>query len=86
MGVFGNGTDIAILENCNSRSDNYSYLGLSSSSFEIPKVQDTYAYLAGSRDFKVLEYEVFKLIWEIWFDKIFKMNLLFKKYFSNIFL
>ena len=44
MGIFGSGNgfygsgDIVIQDNCNSRSDNGSYLGSSLSSFEIPNV------------------------------------------------
>ena len=75
MGVFGYGGDIAIQDNCNSRSDNLSNLGNSSSSFEKPNVDEPDEYLAGSRKFKVCEYEVFRLIWEIWFDVIIKNKL-----------
>ena len=75
MGVFGNGNDILIYDNCNSRSNNYSNLGNLISSFEIPNVQAPSAYLAGSNTFKVCEYEVFRLIWEIWFDVIIKNKL-----------
>ena len=74
MGIFGYGHDIVIKDNCNV-SDNSSDLGNSRSSFETPNVQQPDAYLAGSFDFKVCEYEVFRLIWEIWFDKVIKNKL-----------
>ena len=85
MGLFGNGyygnVDIAIQHNCNKHSNNFSDLGNQYSSFEIPNVQQPNAYLAGSRYFKVCEYEVFRLIWEMWFDVIIKNKLKFKNTF-----
>ena len=64
MGEFG-GCDLVINDNCNINHNNHSFLGCKESSFDFeseikyPFSQD---YLAGSKNFRVIEYEVFKVV------------------------
>eukprot|EP00347_Sterkiella_histriomuscorum_P004925 403358553 len=63
MCAFGGGSDIAILDNCDKNTKNYSCLGYT---YEPPNgykdgTEEAYSYLAGEHNFKVLEIEVYQL-------------------------
>ncbi len=62
MGVFGDGTDLIIFDNCDWNKNSGSNYGSSTSSFEILNIQEHNKYLAGAQYFIVKEYEVFKII------------------------
>ena len=70
MCKFGWPCDLAIYENCDQNLSSYSGYGASSSSFEIINVSNPNNYLAGAKNFKVKEFEVFKLTWEENMNKI----------------
>ncbi len=61
MGLFGSASDLAIYDNCNQNTNNFSSYGDNNCSFEVLDVSEPNKYLAGVKNFKVKEYEVFKL-------------------------
>ena len=60
---FGDGADLAISNNCNSNTRSYSYLGSTYSLPDgiVPESQKAKQYFAGSDEFQVNEYEVYKV-------------------------
>ncbi len=61
MGIFGY-DELVICDNCNLNKNSWSTYGNDTSLFEKLNISEPNKYLAGDKNFKVKEYEVFKLI------------------------